>query len=534
MLNSYNMCRDAFAVLVGEEALESLIRERLGPSPKTILGRKKEDLASESYLTRLQYASKAFMERVTAEFVRIVGMDWLDNIAEFKKLSHTFPKNPTTKNLDAYEAARSALSITLKRYIRGGVYRLLCVDWDLDLGKLRYWDYMRTNPLFPRKDFREVWNFLKPRERILTRSFWHLLAARPVSSGPTNLSTASVSKHFIPIDQPSSAEQQMRSNWVFEEVKYDQLTALAMELESLRTVSPGSVADSHHPRRTTEEPSDHDPNAFNLSQLFQEAEDYLTAAAKPMLSNADKTIHSIEILDTLGCLAESEWKYLPLWAGGCDDGSGGVYDEDIPMAASSFSYPGPNVHIGPDSAAGSSEFDFINGPATHNTSTATNNLSDTRASTDINSMFGAIAIGSPTDASAHKVTPHQVLSEFEDSEYEFVSATSANEGIQHASASNNVGTQQSLSVKAQGKQVLRDRADNETVDAYIRRIEREQSDRRASKEDADFTASFWDEEETVESEDDDEAENGSPSEDDSDGDVTIIGALDDSDGGAAV
>ena len=522
MLKSHNMCRDAFAVLVGEEALESLIRERLGPSTKTILGRKKDDLKSESYLTRLQYASKNFIERVTAEFMRIVGMDWLDNVPEFKKLFHTFPVNPTTENLDAYEVARGDLSTILKRYIRGGVYRLLCLDWDLDLGKLRHWEYLRTNPLFPRKDFREVWNFLKPRERMLTRSFWHLLAARPVSSGPTNLSAASVSANFVPLNQPSSAEQQLRSNWVFEEVKYNQLTALTMELELLRTVSPGSVADPLHQSRIMEEPSNDNPEAFDLGQLLHEAEDYLIAAAKRMLSNADKTVRPIEILDTLGCLTESEWKYLPLWAGGCDDGSGGVYDEDIPVASSSFSHPGPNIHIGPDSTAGSSEFDFIKGPATHNTSTATNNVSNTRASTDINSMFGAIAIDSPTDASDHKTTPRQGLSELGDSDYEFASASSANEGLQHASASNNAGTQQSLSVKAQGKQALRDGADHETVDAYIKRIEREQEERRASKEDADFTASFWDEEEDAENEDDNEAED----ENDSDGGITIIGADD--------
>ena len=525
MLNSYTMCRDAFAVLVGEEALESLIRERLGPSPKTIIGRKKEDLKSESYLTRIQYASKAFVERVTAEFERIVDMDWLDNVAEFKKLYHTFPIHPTTENLDAYEEARKDLSTTLKRYIRGGVYRLLCVDWHLDLGKLRDWDYLRTNLLFPRKDPREVWNLLTPRERILTLSFWHLLAARPISSGPTNLSTASASENFIPVDQPSSAEQQMRSNWVFEEVRYHHLTVLAAELEFLRTVPPGPDADPHHLSHTTEESSNDDPKAFDLSQFFEEAEDYLIAAAKPMLSNADKTLHHTEILDTLGCLTESEWKYLPLWAGGCDDGSGGVYDEDIPMASCSFSHPGPNVHIGPDSTASSSEFDFINGPTTHNTSTATNNNSDTRASTDINSMFGAIAIDSPADASAHQANPRQALSEFGDSEYEFASATSVNEAPQHASASNEDGSQQCLSVQAQGKQPVRDGGlhDDETVDAYITRIEREQERRRAANEEADFTASFWDEEENGEREDDEEAEDGSGLEGDSDGDVTTIG-----------
>ena len=39
----------------------------------------------------------------------------------------------------------------------------------------------------------------------------------------------------------------------------------------------------------------------------------------------------IDLIDTLVCLDEDEWKFLPLWAGGYDDGEGGVFDEvDVP------------------------------------------------------------------------------------------------------------------------------------------------------------------------------------------------------------
>ena len=39
----------------------------------------------------------------------------------------------------------------------------------------------------------------------------------------------------------------------------------------------------------------------------------------------------IDLIDTLVCLDEDEWKFLPLWAGGYDDGDGGVFDEvDVP------------------------------------------------------------------------------------------------------------------------------------------------------------------------------------------------------------
>ena len=39
----------------------------------------------------------------------------------------------------------------------------------------------------------------------------------------------------------------------------------------------------------------------------------------------------IDLVDTLVCLDEDEWKFLPLWAGGYDDGEGGVFNEvDVP------------------------------------------------------------------------------------------------------------------------------------------------------------------------------------------------------------
>ena len=55
-----------------------------------------------------------------------------------------------------------------------------------------------------------------------------------------------------------------------------------------------------------------------------------------------------QLIDTLMCLDEEEWKYLPLWAGGNDDGTGGVFDEtNVPnLEAGGFSAPGPSIHTG--------------------------------------------------------------------------------------------------------------------------------------------------------------------------------------------
>lgn len=45
-------------------------------------------------------------------------------------------------------------------------------------------------------------------------------------------------------------------------------------------------------------------------------------------------------------LDENELKYLPIWAGGCDDGSGGVFQDVVPSTEMGPSEPGPSYHTG--------------------------------------------------------------------------------------------------------------------------------------------------------------------------------------------
>jgi hypothetical protein len=57
---------------------------------------------------------------------------------------------------------------------------------------------------------------------------------------------------------------------------------------------------------------------------------------------------ALEATDTLFSLTDDQFRFLPLWAGGNDDGSGGVFtDQNIPvMETGGFSAPGPAVHTG--------------------------------------------------------------------------------------------------------------------------------------------------------------------------------------------
>jgi hypothetical protein len=63
-----------------------------------------------------------------------------------------------------------------------------------------------------------------------------------------------------------------------------------------------------------------------------------------------------DLIDTLMCLNDDEWKYLPLWAGGNDDGTGGVFDEvDVPnLEAGGFKGGKRGIYSVGDSSASSS------------------------------------------------------------------------------------------------------------------------------------------------------------------------------------
>ena len=83
---------------------------------------------------------------------------------------------------------------------------------------------------------------------------------------------------------------------------------------------------------------------FSIEILHAQVSNYLRTLALTMLS-AETDIN--ELTDTLLCLTDAEYKFLPLWAGGDDDGSGGVVDTDLPPAIyGGPSGPGPSYHTG--------------------------------------------------------------------------------------------------------------------------------------------------------------------------------------------
>ena len=123
-LQNYDLARDSFAILVGEEALDNLRQARQPWVHKcSTFGRKKEELPEHIH-TRVEYASKSFLERMKLDFADLVdnGMQWIDDLPEVQKLS-AYPQREMQETIHE-------LKFLLKEYLRGVIYKTLCVDYD--------------------------------------------------------------------------------------------------------------------------------------------------------------------------------------------------------------------------------------------------------------------------------------------------------------------------------------------------------------------------------------------------------------------
>ena len=477
-----DVTRDAFAILVGEEALEFQIRARKFTSTKQIsstFGRKKDDLP-EVLQERVNYASKSFVERTVKEFEALVNPDmhWLDGL-------------PTIQKLLAFQAPRlrhiaTMLKKSLKAYVRSAICKVLCSDYLGVPGP--HLPGAGGEDLVPRWSRTRIWSTLLPTERLFTRTFWQALKTQTILGNKSNysftatwvddetwathpydgsatqglclcrtehreVSTGSLrdivhkgqiasKKHRIeslnPTYRATNADtnpSQIHSNSFAAETMTENLAELKLSdrtTHALHSVSPSadeeaSMAlyketqalhdepppysdvvrmDSHGRNQThllslgTEyKPSDSPhpesisagtqsdmvpftsatdlenfsynfhssshPIFFNLEKFFLEAHNYVKMIAARKLDPSDVSARQYpyqpKIVNTLTSLQEDDWKYLPLWAGGYDDGTGAVYTDDIMETTLDAGFaPGHGIHTAASTySESSSEYDMV-------------------------------------------------------------------------------------------------------------------------------------------------------------------------------
>ena len=217
-LQNYDLARDSFAILVGEEALDSLRHAREPRLYKyTRVGRRKEELPEHIH-TRIEYASKSFLERLNNDFAALVnGMQWIDELLEVRKLS--------AYKLPDLQDTIHELKCLLKDYVRGAIYKLLCVDYDSVPGPDLHRD--GGHDLLPRVDRTGVWANLRLGERILTRTYWEAVISSDILRGDSNLDIiGGWNFNGGGLDRQSHIEKHELDQGTFRRIKKSELRAL--------------------------------------------------------------------------------------------------------------------------------------------------------------------------------------------------------------------------------------------------------------------------------------------------------------------
>lgn len=97
---------------------------------------------------------------------------------------------------------------------------------------------------------------------------------------------------------------------------------------------------------------------FSVTRLFFQVRDHLIPLCAEMMSQS--AFQPTRHVETLVSLSDKEFALLPLWAGGMNDGSGGVFATEVPFAERGApNQPGPSYHTGSTlNSAANSEMDF--------------------------------------------------------------------------------------------------------------------------------------------------------------------------------
>ncbi|KAL4872888.1 hypothetical protein BDV12DRAFT_161704 [Aspergillus spectabilis] len=344
-IQCYHLLRDSFSVLAGEEAL-LLLRSSGAPRPKnhqqvTVHGRTQEALLDDDDLQRVQYAGESLLARVIEGFVELAGTDmhWLEYSSTFRNVLHYQPKDQCER-----EIVNGLISV-LKDFVRSCIFVAL---------SQKCAPYLETSPKFeanggyPTMDFLNVYSSMTLAERILTRTFWKQLMSKAVTKhdGQAELrwfwdSLASLGGYIGDFRDQRAAN--IRSVSAVElHKKADDFNILLDPL----VYPPGISRPDYLPRAEDGTHVFGVKGYFSVSRFLEETSYYISVIARRMVQpSRDEMVYAIT--DSITSLTEKEFKYLPLWAGGCDDGTGGVYADQIPLAEmNGFSAPGPSIHTG--------------------------------------------------------------------------------------------------------------------------------------------------------------------------------------------
>lgn len=327
------LCQIAYEVLVGDEALLYLIR-RGGLRPveswkDEFTHSRLSDNLGDNEVQRIEYASKRFADDIIGHFLHLAGkeMAWLNGIREHQKLDRHVAENPEDRDWVVQ------LKCLIRTYVRYMIYNALRDAKDPRRTRgavpLATEDPDRSFSMFEKRDIVQ---------RILGRSFWVQLL---------NLRLDSVS--YPPAEAHDSIAE-LASGLLAFQGQIDARIERMHESQLAEKIGNFNILA----KRTSED------RIFELEGFYDEIGSYLCRYTETLIKPSPERKIVLDVTETLTCLGDNQYRFLPLWAGGNDDETGGVFaDQNIPMAETGgFCAPGPVMHTG-SSASRDDSFSMI-------------------------------------------------------------------------------------------------------------------------------------------------------------------------------
>ncbi|RYO92956.1 hypothetical protein DL764_008058 [Monosporascus ibericus] len=322
-LRIIDVTRATFRVLVAECAIEALSPQFDAHTKRlTLFGRPRQELSDEMK-NIVEHATQSFVDRIKETYTVLRSeriFDWLD-IPEWYKLSQIDDLSHGGKEL---QQQRTVVVLKLLGHMKEALDSTFYTKSYIQ----RFESYDRDRRCYvPRTNFvptLTIYERLSLVQGLLTPVYWQDLINRV-------------------------------NNWVnFRDFQITALgpTTLGQDVITLNTsyalyasqnAGIGAPASSD-----TEVDQECPPQLFN----FRDFHTQLCGAIRNLAEQWTAPEPEVPLVRTRHinlCLSQNEFKYLPLWAGGDDDGSGGVFQE-LPVpdceAGSAPVGPGPVYHTG--------------------------------------------------------------------------------------------------------------------------------------------------------------------------------------------
>ncbi|KAF1736789.1 hypothetical protein CRV24_002399 [Beauveria bassiana] len=332
IIENSQITQTAFRVLVNELAFEQTasdeMKQKMDFNHVTFFGRRKGDPGDE-FSNLIQHATLALVERIGKRLTEFQGHDVFT--------SWDYPENPTLVKIE--EALASASAESCKEALK--LIMDLKTQLKLELNNDGQ-EKCRRHHLLPTVDQKQIdadrATYTEPQDFSEFRDIYRTMT--PIQKLMT----------CYPYKQPESfttwADGSLVENSSFSPAKFT--ICLGKELAELydrykdRHPWNGKIS-SKFMHALSEEWRD----AQSCSHPFGQRNLDLRGRWKPeKTAENDLELQLMHTKHLLYTLTSNETKFLPLWAGGCNDGTGGVFEDPLPPADMGPSGPGPAYRTG--------------------------------------------------------------------------------------------------------------------------------------------------------------------------------------------